>query len=376
MKSLEAAGCVSRREQLIASFTSPVDYVIITNPRHIFYLSGLYVTPLALSGWGLNFLTIDTSTGFSRLLIHNFIGTPEHAFVDQVDTWRWYDSATDPGTEPYRNAIPELNARLPDLRGKRVGTEQGWFPQGVAVSDPVDISPALAAMRRHKNPDELVLIREAVAATVAGQRAARETIRAGLTELDVYNAVSAGVTNDFGGAALIMGDFASGERARVGGAATRRVLNEGDLMIIDLFPIVNGYRGDITSTLAVGGALTPEQRHLESGLNDALSAGESMLRPGVIAGDVYRAVRARLAEYNLADGFTHHAGHGLGLGHPEAPFFVPNSTEVLIAGDVVTLEPGSYTDQMGARIEHNYLITETGCERLSTHNTLFGAEHT
>ena len=45
-----------------------------------------------------------------------------------------------------------------------------------------------------------------------------------------------------------------------------------------------------------------------------------------------------------------------------------HSTETLVAGDVVTLEPGLYVDGVGGvRIEHNYLITATGFERLSNH---------
>jgi Xaa-Pro aminopeptidase len=53
--------------------------------------------------------------------------------------------------------------------------------------------------------------------------------------------------------------------------------------------------------------------------------------------------------------------------HPEAPFIVRHSTETLVAGDVVTLEPGLYIGDIGIRIEHNYRITETGYERLSNH---------
>jgi Xaa-Pro aminopeptidase len=70
----------------------------------------------------------------------------------------------------------------------------------------------------------------------------------------------------------------------------------------------------------------------------------------------------------VADAFPHHAGHGLGLTHPEAPFFVRHSDESLLQGDVVTLEPGLYVSGVGGlRIEHNYLVTERGYERLSHH---------
>ena len=65
----------------------------------------------------------------------------------------------------------------------------------------------------------------------------------------------------------------------------------------------------------------------------------------------------------MAEHFPHHAGHGIGLTHPEAPFFVREATETLLTGDVVTLEPGLYVEGVGGiRIEHNYLVTEQGFE--------------
>jgi Xaa-Pro aminopeptidase len=135
--------------------------------------------------------------------------------------------------------------------------------------------------------------------------------------------------------------------------------------------VVNGYRADFTVTLSVDGHLTDQQKALETALHEAMTAGEAMLRPGVVAGDVYRAVSAALDKRGFGAGFSHHAGHGLGLGHPQSPFFVPESRETVVAGDVVTIEPGSYGADFGARIENNYLITETGSERLSHHNTAF-----
>ena len=63
-----------------------------------------------------------------------------------------------------------------------------------------------------------------------------------------------------------------------------------------------------------------------------------------------------------------HAGHGLGLEHPEPPALVQDSTDTLLRGDVVTLEPGNYIQGIGGvRIERNYLVTKTGSENLSHH---------
>jgi Xaa-Pro aminopeptidase len=59
----------------------------------------------------------------------------------------------------------------------------------------------------------------------------------------------------------------------------------------------------------------------------------------------------------------------LGLDHPESPYFVPQSDEVLLEGDVVTVEPGAYGAGFAGRIENNYLITADGFERLTHHQT-------
>ena len=84
----------------------------------------------------------------------------------------------------------------------------------------------------------------------------------------------------------------------------------------------------------------------------ALEAGESLLRPGMEARQVDAAVRGHFARYGLADAFPSHAGHGLGLGHPEPPYLVPESTDSLQEGDVVALEPGLYLPgQGGMRFE-------------------------
>lgn len=371
MLTLTRTGCVRRQKALLER--TDVDLLVIANPRHIQYLSGLYSSPLQLSAWGLSFLLIDGNSGESTLVVHNALAAAaELAHADKVVSWRSYDFANLPGVDSYAAAIPQLNERLAPYAGRRVGIEPGWLPFGAEVSQTVEIASTLHDMRRVKDPDELALLREAMTATGAAHRAARALIRPGISEIDLYNAIHAAMTEAIGGPVLLLGDFASGERAEGGGGPPiARTLLAGDLMILDLFPLVNGYRADNTATLSVDRRLTPRQKEIEIALNEAMAAGAQLLRPGARSADVYHAVRAKLAEHALAGRFTHHAGHGLGLGQPEAPFFVPGSDEVLRAGEVVTLEPGWYGEGTGARIEHNYVVTETGAEMLSHHLTTF-----
>jgi Xaa-Pro aminopeptidase len=243
-----------------------------------------------------------------------------------------------------------LATAVADSGARVVGYERGWLPHGVLAGEGVDLNATLAAMRRSKDADELALIREALRVAAAGHRAARSTIRPGVSELDVFNAIQAAMTLE------------------IGGFATDRVIRAGDVMIIDTFPIVNGYRADFTATIAATPDVSDNQRRLDTALHEAMAAAEARLRAGTVAGDVYRAVRGTLEAHGFAAYFPHHAGHGLGLDHPEAPYFVPDSDEVLEAGDVVTVEPGAYGDDFAARIENNYLITADGFEKLTGHD--------
>jgi Xaa-Pro aminopeptidase len=222
-------------------------------------------------------------------------------------------------------------------------------------------------MRRRKDPDEVELLRACMRATEAGHAWARANIARGMTELDVYHGVSNACAKAAGHWVLVYGDFTvSPGSAKRGGPPTPHVLKAGETFILDFSVVIQGYRSDFTNTLVVGAEPTAEQQELFDCCVAAMAAGEKELRAGATCQRVFDAVRGAFGP--LADKFPHHAGHGLGISHPEAPFIVRHSTETLVAGDVVTLEPGLYVDGVGGvRIEHNYLITETGYERLSNH---------
>jgi Xaa-Pro aminopeptidase len=227
----------------------------------------------------------------------------------------------------------------------------------------------LAEMRRRKDPDEVALLRRCMRATEAGHEWARANVKPGMTELEVYCGVNTACIRAAGQAVIVYGDFAvSPGSSRRGGPPTGRVLEPGDMLIVDFSVVIGGYRSDFTNTLVVGKQPSADQRRLFDLCMAAMAAGEKGLRPGAECRAVYQAVRAVFEKAGVAEHFPHHAGHGLGLTHPEDPYFVPNANQTLVAGDVVTIEPGLYIDGIGGiRVEHNYLITQQGHERLSKH---------
>jgi len=208
----------------------------------------------------------------------------------------------------------------------------------------------------------------------AGQARLLEIIKSGITELDIYREVQNAAVAAAGRPALVYGDFRAthGTKPKVGGLPTDYTLHEGDLFILDYSVVLDGYRSDFTNTAAVGKP-GEEIRELFALCQSGMAGAEKTLKAGAAAKDVHAAAHQPFKDAGKPEAFPHHAGHGLGLGHPEAPILVPESTDVLVAGDVVTLEPGAYVPGVGGmRIEHNYLITDNGYERLSNHEITLG----
>jgi Xaa-Pro aminopeptidase len=177
------------------------------------------------------------------------------------------------------------------------------------------------------------------------------------------------VLEQLGEQALVYGDFASGPRTEAkGGPPTTRVIERGDLFILDYSAVLYGYRGDFTNTWVIDGQPTAPQRELADHCMAALRAGESLLRPGTRGADVHAALTETFARAGVANAFPHHSGHGIGLGHPDPPYFTPHSDDVIVERDVVTLEPGLYVKGVGGmRFERNYVITRDGFELLTHH---------
>lgn len=356
---LTSEGCRARRQRLLDQIAvqSDLPHFVFADPVNLRYLANFHVDPFSLGAdfGGLLKISRDGSTTlYHDKRLPNSIKT---AHVDQTEVIPWYDGQS-PGQGPRRLDL------LPALKG--IG---GRIHD--ALNDPLGelTNQTIANLRRQKDADEIELLRTCMRATEAGHAWARENIRAGLSELEMYEGVFRACSLQAGQPAIVYGDFAvSPGPARRGGPPTSQVLRDGDTFILDYSVILHGYRSDFTNTLVVGGKPTKEQQRLFDACVQAMAAGESRLKAGNTCQYVYDAVRETFEKHELADLFPHHAGHGLGLGHPEAPFIVRHSTETLMAGDVVTLEPGVYVEGVGGvRIEHNYLVSATGYERLSNH---------
>jgi Xaa-Pro dipeptidase len=356
---LTADGCRKRRERLWQQLDPPpaTDYLLLSDPIHLAYLANCWADPISL-GTDFHAYLLVRNDGHGKLLHADRAAKSVHAaHADEKRVVTWYDGQS-PASGPRQLAV--LEQVNPARGGLRVHDRPG---------DPLaaQVTRAIAQMRRQKDPDEIDVLRSCMRATDAGHAWARAHIRPGMTELDVYGGVSAACVKTAGHPVIVYGDFAvSPGPERRGGGPTDRVLEPGDMFILDFSVVIQGYRSDFTNTLVVGKEPSADQQRLCDVALQAMAAGERELRAGAACKTVDDAVCAAFDKADYV--FPHHAGHGIGLSHPENPYFVRQATETLLAGDVVTLEPGMYIAGVGGlRIEHNYLITDAGFERLSSH---------
>jgi Xaa-Pro aminopeptidase len=358
---LSEEGCRLRRQRLWQQLDPrpDTDHLRLADPIHLMYLANFYVDPFSL-GHGFGGFLLLRKDGHATLLHDNRLpGSVKEAHVDERREVTWYDGQS-PAHGPRRLATLE--------RVNPVGAGLRFHDR---VGDPYAsvLIHTISAMRRQKYGDEIELLKRCMRAGEAGHAWARANVKPGMTELEVYCGVNSACIQQAGHPVIVYGDFAvSPGPERRGGPPTSHVLAAGDMLILDFSVVIGGYRGDFTNTLVVGKQPNPDQRRMFELCTEAMAAGEKSLGADRECLAVYQAVRTVFDKAGVAEHFPHHAGHGLGLSHPEDPYFVRHADQMLVAGDVVTLEPGLYIpDKGGIRIERNYLITDKGYETLSRH---------
>lgn len=145
-----------------------------------------------------------------------------------------------------------------------------------------------------------------------------------------------------------------------------RVLERGQLVLLDFGAIVDGYASDMTRTVACG---RPDSRLTEiyRVVLEAQQAALDGLRPGMTGREADALARDVIEAAGHGEAFGHSLGHGIGLEVHEEPRMSRKSETKLAAGMVVTAEPGIYIQGLGGvRIEDDAVVGHAGA-RVLTH---------
>lgn len=359
--AINVDACRGRQRRLLELMQRQrLDLVIVTQNEHVQYLAG------PRFGWVFQPAAALTAAGELTLVAPN--KAPEVAAADRVLTYQAQKHSTMRNDQ--RQASSEVLAgSLAGKKHRRVGVEFSSFgphlSRAFGGAQIIDIEPDLYELRRRKDPDELASLQKAIAGTERMYARAREIIRPGISELEVFNELQSIAVLEFGEMLTETGnDYQCCSRG--GPPRNGHVAQAGELYILDLGPAFRGYFADNCRTFAVTKA-DGAQQEAWSHIGRVFAHVEKSVRPGKSCRELFEEACEILKESPVGV-FDHHLGHGIGLFPHEGPHLNPNWDDVFQEGDVFTVEPGLYAPELraGMRLENDYLVTDRGVNLLTS----------
>ena len=224
----------------------------------------------------------------------------------------------------------------------------------------------IESFRYIKREDEIECIRKAASFADIAFEKMLEFIKPGISEIELaleleYYMRKAGSEGPGFQTILISGKKTSMPH----GIPSEKKIEYGDLITMDFGGLYNGYRSDMTRTIAVG-KVNDEQKKVYNVIKEAQQRGVHALKNGVIGNVPDQHVREVIDQAGFIDKYYPGLGHGVGLDIHEAPFMGIASKDILKSGCVVTVEPGIYIpDWGGVRIEDTVVVNDGEAENLT-----------
>ncbi len=326
-----------------------LDGLILTKPENVTYLTGFA---------GEDSWAIVTRTALYLVTDSRYTEQAEKECVDTKIFQR-------PGAEPIAQAGGKFIRTLKGV--KTLGVEKsisvGMY-EVLKKNARVPLKPVAGIVeepREIKDKSEASVIRTAASIAAKAFGEILQQIVPGITENELAGALDLemrklGAKNSF---ETIVAFGANGSRPHH--RPTQRKLKARDAILIDFGARYQGYCSDITRSFAFG-TPTSDYRAAYMVVQQAQAAAIAVAKPGVDLVEVDAAARAVIRDSGLPV-YGHGTGHGIGLEIHENPFLKETAQGKLKAGQILTIEPGIYIPgKLGIRLEDDILITETGCE--------------
>jgi len=243
-----------------------------------------------------------------------------------------------------------------------------WFE---AFGDAADATPLLAAARSIKTDQEIERMRLANDIAAAAMEHCKLIIEPGMSEAQIaaewLGFVHGEGTGWEGKVDLALGFSLvwSGAGIKTFTATTSRPVVAGEPTLFEIWVCADGYWCDHTKNV-VSGELTAQYEELEQGLMSVYEDAVDFARPGASFAEFDRRIRAGIDAIGFPGQPSHPICHGVGARAHEQPYAHQAGGGEIAAGMVLAIEPGCYIEGGGGlRVEDNFLITDSGAEKLS-----------
>jgi Xaa-Pro aminopeptidase len=246
--------------------------------------------------------------------------------------------------------------------------ELGRWQEGMPGIGWHSSSGVVEALRAVKSDSELAAIRRAAVLADSAMAHVEATARPGMTERALAWEIERFLRQNGAEGLAFPPIVAAGENSALPHHSPgERVIGAGEPIVVDLGARVDGYHSDLTRTFSIGPARDPDYEAVYAIVLDANRLATAGIRAGLggVAADAL--ARDHIASAGYGEAFGHSLGHGVGLNVHEGPrlSFVPPET-TLVAGNVVTIEPGIYLPgRFGVRIEDLAVVGDAGVDVLS-----------
>ena len=344
-----------------------LDAILISQPENRRYLSGYTATDHSIA---------ETS-GILLVLAH---GAP-YLLTDSRYQLQAEAEAKGFRVKLYpRGFFALLRKLLGSEKIKRLAFESHYFLHSTAQTlaklaqekqvELVPLTGLVEEMRWCKSAEELEKIERAVRMNEAVFGEVYRQLRPGQTEKEVAHRIENAMREHGAEGPCFDTIVAAGPNGALPHAVpTDRAIEQGEPIIIDMGLKLDGYCSDMTRTVVLG---RPDARTVAMIrlVRQAQVAGLKALRAGVSGMLVDRVARGVIEQAGHADHFGHGLGHGVGLNVHEGPSLNYRNRKQLLAGMVVTVEPGVYLPGWGGvRLENMAAVEEKGCRILSQDTT-------
>jgi D-alanyl-D-alanine dipeptidase len=270
------------------------------------------------------------------------------------------------GDDPYA-----ATAALMDPDGRYAISDSAWamhvlgLQAALPESSYVSMTTALPMLRAVKDADEIERLTAAGAAADACLEELVGVRFAGRRETEIAADLAA-LLRKHGHSQVDFTVVGSGPNgANPHHEMGERMIEEGDMVVLDFGGIKDGYGSDTTRTVHVGPP-TEEEREVFEIVRRAQQAGFDAVRPGVACQEIDRAARKVIADAGYGEYFIHRVGHGIGTTTHEPPYMIEGEEHPIEPGMCFSIEPGIYVPgRFGVRIEDIVVATEDGGLRLN-----------